>query len=415
MGACQMLGDKSIAHRALILSSWFKGVHTIYNFSNNEDVLTTLQALEGYGLNYKLESNILSVDSRKFIFKKGGINCNDSGTSARLLCGYLSGANVKTDIFGSEGLSIRPMNRVVKPLNAFGRDIQSNKGLLPLHIKPSLNLKAFDYDLSIPSAQVKACLILHAIFMDGVSTITGKIKTRDHLENLLSHFNYPMSLSDKKIKIQGSKRVNKNLIIELAGDISSASFIIVGALLLKGSAIKIKSVCFNKYRIGFINKLIDMGADITFENQKTICGEEVADISAKYSPNLVGIKIEQDEVPCMIDEVPLLCVVAAYAKGESIINGVSELKIKESNRIEAILANMKKMGGSVKVRGDSLIISPKNKLYNTTINSFNDHRIFMTFYIANLVSGQDFSEGLTDLSYKKSFVNFFDILKQVIQ
>ena len=413
VGTCQMFGDKSIAHRALILSSWFKGLHTIYNFSNNRDVLSTLQALEKYGLNYKLKSNTLSIDSRKFIFKEADINCNDSGTSARLLCGYLSGANVQTNIFGSKSLSIRPMNRAVKPLNAFGRDIHSNKGLLPIYIKPSLNLKAFNYDLRIPSAQVKACLILHAMFMEGVSIITGQIKTRDHLENLLTYFDYPISLTDKQIKIQGTKRIDKNLIIKLPGDVSSASFIIAGAILLKGSSIKIKNICFNKYRIGFINKLIDMGANITFDNKKSISGERVVDIYAKYSPYLNGIKVEKDEIPFMIDEIPMLCVVAAYAKGDSIINGIDELKIKESNRVEAILVNMSKMGGEVKAREDSLIISPKNKLHNTTINHFGDHRILASFEILSILINGTFS-----LNDKKcvqiSFPEFYSSIKSLL-
>jgi len=415
IGACQMLGDKSIAHRALILSSWFKGLHTIYNFPNNEDILTTLQALKGCGLKYKLEGNLLSIDSRKFFFKQVDINCNDSGTSARLLCGYLSGANVEANLFGSKSLSIRPMNRIVNPLNSFGRDIHSNKGLLPIHIKPSINLQNFNYELKIPSAQVKACLILHAMFMKGVSTITGQINTRDHLEILLNHFDYPISITDKKIKIEGVKRIAKNLTIKLPGDVSSASFIIAGAILIKGSSIKIKNICFNKYRIGFLNKLIDMGANIVFDNKKSISGEVVTNVHVKYSPYLIGIKIERDEVPFMIDEIPMFCIIASYANGESIINGIEELKIKESNRIEAIIFNMRKMGGEAKVRGDSLVISPKNKLHNTTISSFNDHRIFMAFYIANLVSKGKFEEDLTDFSYKKSFIDFFEILKEIIQ
>ena len=415
VGTCQMLGDKSIAHRALILSSWFQGVHTIDNFPNNKDILTTLKALKEFGLNCKLEGNVLSVDSRKFVFKQASVNCNDSGTSARLLCGYLSGVNIETNLFGSKGLSSRPMNRIVDPLNSFGRNIHSNQGLLPIHIKPSLNLQSFNYKLNIPSAQVKASLILHAMFMDGVSIISGQINTRDHLEILLKHFGYPIRITNQKIKITGIKRMIKNLAIKLPGDVSSASFIVAGAVLLKGSSIKIKNICFNKYRIGFLNKLIDMGANITFNNQKNNSGEVVADIHVKYSPYLTGITIAKDEVPFMIDEIPILCVVASYANGESIINGIEELKIKESNRVEAILFNIKKMGGEAKVRGDSLLIRPKNKLHNTTINSFNDHRIFMAFYISNLVSGGKFREELTDFSYKKSFINFFEILKQVIQ
>jgi len=409
IGSFKILGDKAIAHRLLIISSWFKGQHIINNFPKNEDVLTTLNSLKSYGLKYKFTNNSLCIDSVKFNFKKGTIDCNDSGTSARLLCGYLAGGNMETKIFGSKSLSERPMDRVVCPLNDFGADIQSAHGLLPLHIKPSLNFNSFEYNLKIPSAQVKACFILYAMFMKGVSTIRGLIHTRDHLENILSYFGYPITFKKNEINIQGVHRIAKNLSVELPGDISSASFIIGGAVLLKGSSITIKNVCFNKYRIGFIEALIDMGANISFKNKKDNYGERVADIIVNYSPELIGTKINSDSIPNLIDEIPILCIVASYAKGKTVINGIDELKIKESNRVEAILNNMERMGGLAKVVGNSLIITPKNKLHNTTINSFNDHRIFMAFYIANLIAGQDFNVKASEGCYKKSFIDFFDM------
>ena len=410
-----MLGDKSVAHRALILCSWFKGLHTIKNFPKNKDVLTTLNALELHGLTYKFNNKSITIDSSVFSFKETKVNCNNSGTSARLLCGYLSGANVKTTIFGSEGLSNRPMDRVFEPLNNFGAKIESNSGFLPLHIKPSLNFDSFEYDLKIPSAQIKSALIFYAMFMKGRSTLRGSLHTRDHLERLLSYFNYPISIKDNEISIKGSHRICKNLMIELPGDISSASFIVAGALLLEGSNITLKNICFNKYRIGFIEKLIEMGANISVNNKKNIYGDKIADISVSYSPDLTGIEVKEGAVPSMIDEIPMLCVVAAYAQGKSIIHGIDELKIKESNRVKAILNNMNKMGALVEVVSNSLIITPKNRLHNTTINSFDDHRIFMAFYIANLVSKGIFNKNSINSCYKKSFIDFFDILEEIIE
>ena len=413
-GTINILGDKSIAHRALILCSWFKGTHIIKNLPLNEDVLTTLSALESYGLRYVLNGHNISIDSSKFKFKEADINCNDSGTSARLLCGYLAGGKAKGAIFGSKALSNRPMRRICDPLNNFGANLESINGFLPIKIKPSTRFDTFDYDLKIPSAQIKASLILYAMFMRGESTISGLVKTRDHLENLLSYFSYPITIQDNKINVKGSDRLSKNLSIELPGDISSAAFIIGGAILLKGSSVQINNICFNKYRIGFIDKLIEMGANIAIKNKRNIYGEDVADITASYSPDLVGVKITSEFLPLMIDEIPIMCVIAAYAKGETIIEGIDELRVKESDRVEAIMCNMKKMNGLVHLVGDNLVITPKNKLHNTTIRSFGDHRIFMAFYIANLVSDQDFNTKTQDSCYKKSFTNFFDILEKVI-
>ena len=413
-GTFSLPGDKSIAHRALIVCSWYKGNHSIKNFPKNEDVLTTLGALKLNGLKYVFDNNSIYIDSTKFDFKESEINCNSSGTSARLLCGYLAGASIKTKIFGSDSLTMRPMRRICDPLNSFGANIKSSNGFLPIKINPSKRSDAFDYDLKIPSAQIKASLILYAMFMRGESSISGLVKTRDHLENLLSYFGYPITIQDNKINIQGSDRLSKNLSIELPGDISSAAFIIGGAILLKGSSVQINNISFNKYRIGFIDKLIEMGANITIKNKRSVYGEDIADITASYSPELVGVKISSDFLPLMIDEVPIMCVIAAYAKGETVIEGIDELRVKESDRVEAIMHNMKKMNGLTHLIEDKLVITPKNKLYNTTINSFGDHRIFMAFYIANLVSGQDFSRKSQDSCYKKSFTNFFDILDKVV-
>ena len=201
-----MLGDKSIAHRALILCSWFKGAHIIKNLPLNEDALTTLSALESYGLKYVLNGHNISIDSTEFKFKKADINCNDSGTSARLLCGYLAGGQAQGVIFGSKALSNRPMRRICDPLSNFGANIKSNNGFLPISIKPSQKFNTFSYNLKIPSAQIKASLILYAMFMRGESSISGLVKTRDHLENLLSYFGYPITIQDNKINIQGSDR-----------------------------------------------------------------------------------------------------------------------------------------------------------------------------------------------------------------
>jgi len=361
-------------------------------------------------------NNILKINSTNMQFKNLKINCNDSGTTARLMCGYLSGLNINCNIQGSDSLSKRPMSRIVDPLKSFGIDIDCKDGLLPIQMNKRDNgiNSTFNYKLKLPSAQIKSALIFHALSIEGSSIIEGGIKTRDHLEILLSYLNYPIKINNNKITIKGNYKISNNLNIKLPGDISSASFLIAGAVLLKDSRLIIRNIGINQYRMGFINKLIEMGAKIKLINKHIEYGELVADIKVKYSNNLKGVTITDSEVPSIIDEIPILCVVAAFAKGNTNIKGIKELKYKESNRIEAIIENFRNMNGEIKCNENNLLIKPKNKMYNTSIKSFGDHRIFMSFYIANLVLGAFYSDTLPDTCYAKSFTKFIDLMKEIV-
>ena len=414
-GDISLSGDKSIAHRALLLSSFIKGQHIIENFPNNQDVCSTLFILTQYGLEYILKDGIIKINSSKMNFKDLSIDCNDSGTTARLMCGYLSSLNINCTIKGSKSLSVRPMSRIVSPLKNFGVDINSTRGKLPIIIKKNQsNQLPFAYNLKIPSAQVKSALIFYALSSDGISSIEGQINTRDHLELLLSYLKYPIKIDNNKILVKGNHKLSDNFHIKLPGDISSASFLIGAAILLKGSKLIIRNVGVNPYRMGFINKLIDMRAKIELINTQTKYGELVSDIKVEYSNNLRGIIVSDKEVPSMIDEIPIFCVIAAFAKGDTKIEGINELKYKESNRINGIIENFAAMNGNIEYHGNNLLIKPKNKMYNTSIISFNDHRIFMSFYIANLALNRFYSDSLPDKCYNKSFENFIDIMKDIV-
>ena len=414
-GDINLTGDKSITHRVLLLTSFVKGQHIIKNFPKNDDVMTTLSILNQYGLNYYLNNNNINIDSRNMSFKDSEINCNDSGTTARLMCGYLSGLDINCTIKGSDSLSKRPMSRIVDPLVSFGVDIDCNNGMLPIKIKKRNQIKSkFNYKLHLPSAQIKSSLIFYALSINGESTIKGKIQTRDHLELFLSYLKYPIKINNNNISIIGNYKVSNNLIIDLPGDISSASFLIAAAILLQDSKLIVRNICINPYRMGFINQLINMGAKIKLINQRSKYGELIADIKVKYSINLKGIVVKEQDVPSMIDEIPIFCVVAAFAKGNTEIKGIKELKYKESNRIIAIIENFKAMGGNIESVNNNLLIKPKKKMYNTSIKSFNDHRIFMSFYIANLALGQFYSDKLEDNCYRKSFMNFIEVMQKVV-
>ena len=415
-GNITLPGDKSIAHRVLILLSMIKGNHIIKNVPQNKDIDTTLSILNQFGLLYQNCGNDrLSINSNNMEFKDLTINCNDSGTTARLMCGLIAGLNINCKIYGSKSLSKRPMSRIIDPLTDFGVTIKSNKGLLPIEIKKNNTKKiGFDYNLKIASAQVKSALMLYALNINKDCTIKGKIHTRDHLENLLKFSKYPISIEKNTIRLNKGKLVESNWSIGIPGDISSASFLIAATVLLKKSDLIIKQIGINKYRMGFINKLIEMGANIDVDSYLNPQGEEEGTIYVKHSKSLKGITVNPEEVPSMIDEIPIFCVVAAFAKTKTIIKGVNELKFKESDRIKSIIENFKSMGGLIDINNDNLVITPTNNLYNTNIKSFSDHRIFMSFYIANLALGTFYSDTLSEQCYDKSFKNFIDIMKEIV-
>ena len=406
-------GDKSIAHRALILASFAKGKHQIDNFPINEDVLSTLKIFHNYGLKYNLINNKIMIDSSHLSFKDSIIDCNESGTTARLLIGYFSGLNINVKIEGASTLLKRPMKRIVQPLKNCGVDIRSGDYQLPLKVNAGSDLKPIDYSLNIPSAQVKSGLILYAISINGKSTLKGQIHTRDHLENLLFSLGYPIHVKEDKIEINGGVKINKNINMKIPGDFSSASFIICVALLKRGCRIKINGVGINKYRIGFLEAAIQMGAKINILNKQIVYGEPIADICIDYSDNLKGITIDKSNTVRMIDEVPILSVLACYAEGDTVVQGISELKVKESNRVKSIIDNIQAMGGYAKLKDDSLVIKGRKRLYNTTIKSFDDHRIFMSFYIANRLISEKVSYDMNDTSYSKSFPSFISMVEGI--
>ncbi len=408
-------GDKSISHRAIIISSFIPGVHKIRNIPKNEDVLITLDILSNYGLKINYNKDLLMLDSTNMLFNNTIVNCGDSGTTARLMIGYLTGLNISATILGSTTLSKRPMDRIINPLRSFGANIQLETNQLPAILNRSNKLETFDFNLNIPSAQIKSALILYALSLNGRSIIRGKIKTRDHLEILLSHLKYPIFIKRDRIEIDGGFKIKKCMDFKVPGDISSAAFIIAAAILNQNSHITIKGVCINKYRSGFLRAIAKMGAKIKILNKKNIYGEEIGDISAQYSKQMHGIIINKTQVVDTIDEIPILSVIACFASGTTIIEGVEELKIKESDRVLAIIDNINSMGGEAKQDNNNLVIKGKKRLYNTYIKSFNDHRIFMSFYIANRLINKNLDTNFNDLSYKKSFPEFLDIIDRVFK
>tara|TARA_A100001011_G_C14322509_1_gene851607 strand:+ start:18794 stop:20059 length:1266 start_codon:yes stop_codon:yes gene_type:complete len=407
-------GDKSIAIRALILCIYYKGIHKIYNLPNNDDVKSTLSALNKIGLKFKLIKNGIQLNSTKLKLNNLEIDCNESATAARLLMGYFSGLNIKTIIKGQKTLKNRPMERIINPLKSVGVNIKSNDQLLPLQILGSDYLKPLDIKLEIASAQIKSALILYAMSINGESKIGGLIDTRDHLERMLLYNKYPIKIKNNEIRILGNSNNIKNLNIKIPGDISSASFLICASILSKNSNIQIMNVCINKYRTGFIDVACKMGAKIIIKNKRNINGESVGDIYVLNGEKLKGINIDKNIVPNIIDEIPIISILAINADGKTTFNGISELRVKESDRLKAIISNIKLMNGDSAELKDNLVINGNKKLHNTTISSFNDHRIFMSFYIANKLINKNYKDKTNDNCYQKTFPNFIDEMDKVI-
>ncbi len=390
IGSLNLPGDKSISHRALFFSAMAKGKSVIYNLSDGDDVLSTMNCLSALGVGFKNESNLLSIDGRgKYGLKKPEkiLFAGNSGTTARLLTGVLSVQNFDSEISGDESLSKRPMKRVTVPLIDSGANIKlKDTGTLPVKIFPPLEFFPIQHNMQVASAQVKTSLILAGLHLEKESFIIENIQTRDHTERIL---NLKTHKTKNGIRINFSSanypEVNKYFI---PSDISSAAYFIVLALLLKHSQVKINNVSLNPTRTGFIELLKKMGANIFIERVDTVNNEPVGDLIAKSS-ELKNIEIPQDIIPNIIDEIPILTVAGIFADGEFKIDKISELRKKESDRISSICHNLSKLGLQVQQWDEGFSFTGRiaNNI-KPVFDSFNDHRIAMAFSICSLLLKQ---------------------------
>lgn len=393
-----LLGDKSIAHRALIIGALGKGEYVIKNFPDNLDCLSTLKCMEMLGVKVKIQNSVLYVKSPGFEnFNKevGNLNAGNSGTTARLLTGVLAGLAIEATIDGDASLRTRPMARVILPLTQMGANISSIDNLLPIKFDKSRKLEGIEYIMPVASAQVKSSLLIAGFLAEGNTTIIENQSTRDHSERMFKALGSDIEIKSSKISISNSSICVKDMI--LPGDISSAAFLIGYALLHEDCNIKIENVLLNERRKKYIDILLRMNASIEYEVLKIENYEEVGYIVAKSS-NLKGITIEPEEIPNIIDEIPILAVLSCFAHGTTIFNGIGELKYKESNRIKAIADNLKECDVELSYSENYLEIIGNNKYFNKdiVINPYNDHRIAMAF------------AALGSRNYKSTIINNWD-------
>jgi len=391
-GSFRVPGDKSISHRSIILASIAQGTTHISGFLEGEDSLNTLAAFRVMGVPIERDGNqviVQGVGLHGLQKPDRVLQMGNSGTAMRLMLGLLAGQSFDTMLAGDVSLSKRPMNRVIKPLLEMNANIESQAaGTAPLQIRAQPNLEAINYAMPIASAQVKSCIMLAALYAEGETTITELAPSRDHTERMLKGFGCELVNENLQISVRGKQTLYATD-IDVPADISSAAFFLVAASIAPGSEITLQHVGVNPTRTGVIQVLRLMGADISLLNERDIGGEPVADIRVR-SAQLNGIHIPEALVPLAIDEFPVLFVAAACAKGETILTGAEELRVKESDRIEAMALGLKKLGIAVEVMPDGIRIQG-GSMKGAVVESYGDHRIAMAFSVASLVASEAIS------------------------
>lgn len=387
-GKIRVPGDKSISHRSIMLGSLAEGVTHVSGFLQGEDSLATLQAFRSMGVNIEGPDNgvvrIHGVGLHGLAAAGKPLNLGNSGTSMRLLSGLLAGQSFESELIGDESLSKRPMRRVTDPLATMGAVIRSaTGGTAPLVIEGGHVLRGIHYDLPVASAQVKSCLLLAGLYAQGQTCVTEPAPTRDHTERMLQGFGYPIERQGSTVCLQGGGKLTATD-LDVPADISSAAFFMVGASIAGGSDLLLEHVGMNPTRIGVINILQKMGADISVQNEKTVSGEPVADLRIKSAP-LRGIHIPEDQVPLAIDEFPVLFVAAACAQGQTVLTGAHELRVKESDRIQVMADGLIALGVNARPTEDGMIIDG-GAISGGRVDSHGDHRIAMAFAMASLRS-----------------------------
>ena len=389
-GTFELIGDKSISHRAIMFSSIAKGKTKITNFLMGQDCLSTIDCFRKMGVD-------ISIDNRNVIVNGVGLNglkkpkdvldVGNSGTTIRLLSGILAGNDFESILIGDESIAKRPMKRVTDPLREMGCRIEGkdDANYTPIKIYGG-NLNGIDYKMPVSSAQVKSALILASLYANNSSIIREKSRSRNHTEIMLNSFGADIKVNNLDINVNPIEELYSPEEINVVGDISSAAFIIAGATIVPRSEVIIKNVGLNETRTGILEVLSNMNGNFEIMNKRVSNGEFVGDLVVRYSDNLIGTTIDSDLIPRLIDEIPIIAIMATQAEGQTIIKDAKELKVKESNRIKAMVDNLKNMGADIEELDDGMIIKGKNKLNGAYINTFNDHRIAMAFSIASLIS-----------------------------
>lgn len=412
-GAFKVPGDKSISHRALLFSSLAEGKSEISGISTGGDVKSTMSCLRQLGVKIEQSGGVVKVQGEgKWAFKRpeSTLDAGNSGTTMRLLTGILAGQKFETAITGDETLRRRPMQRIVGPLSEMGAKIVGSDNMTaPLRVFPADKLHGIRYELPLPSAQVKSSIILAGMFAEGETIVVEPVESRDHTERMLK---LPKTKGPSGLET----RITQDYEVmpaeyDVPGDISSAAFFLAAGAILPSSTVTARGITLNPTRTGFLDVLEMMGAKVKIENVREAAGEPLGDVTVSHS-ELKGVEIGGEMIPRLIDEIPVIGVLAAFAKGETRIRDAHDLRRKESDRIVAVVDNLDAMGGEVQELDDGFVVNGTGHLAGADIDTYKDHRIAMAFAVAGLAA-----DGVTTIRNAEwaqiSFPEFYDILERI--
>lgn len=414
-GSIRVPGDKSISHRSIIFGSLAEGETKVYDILRGEDVLSTMQVFRDLGVEIVDKDGVVTIQGVGMDGLKApqnALNMGNSGTSIRLISGVLAGADFEVEMFGDDSLSKRPMDRVTLPLKKMGVSIsgQTERDLPPLHLKGTKNLTPIHYELPIASAQVKSALIFAALQAQGQSVIIEKECTRNHTEDMLRQFGGDLSVDGKKITVQGPQKLNGQTVV-VPGDISSAAFWLVAGLIVPNSHVVLKNVGINETRTGIIDVIRAMGGKLEITDIDPIA--KSATLTVETS-DLKGTEIGGALIPRLIDELPIIALLATQAQGQTVIKDAEELKVKETDRIQVVADALNSMGATITPTTDGMIIKGKSALHGARVNTFGDHRIGMMTAIAALLVADGEVELDRAEAINTSYPSFFDDLETLI-
>lgn len=411
-GQIKVPGDKSISHRAVMLGSLANGVTEISGFLKGADCLSTIDCFKKMGIDIDINGENITVHGNGLRgLKKPDemLYTGNSGTTTRLLCGILAGQNFDTSITGDASIQKRPMGRVVQPLSMMGAKIENE--YCPLYITGT-KLHGIDYKMPVASAQVKTAIILAGLYADGETVIHEIEKSRDHTELMLSAMGADLTVDNLDITVKPTNALTA-VNVDVPGDISSAAFFLVLGAIMLNSQITVTNVGINPTRTGIIDVLKDMGADITLENVHTSAGETVADITVRSS-SLKGTTVGGDIIPRLIDELPIIAVAAVFADGQTVIKDAQELKVKETNRIRAVVDEFNKCGIAITETDDGMIINGGKSIHGADFKTYGDHRMAMSLTVlAQLADGESTLDDsdCACVSYPTFFDDFYKLGK----
>lgn len=410
LGTIKVPGDKSVSHRAVMLGSLADGKTEITGFLRGADCLSTIGCFRNMGIDINIDGEHVTVIGKGLhglTAPEKMLYTGNSGTTTRLLCGILAGQPFDSSITGDASIQKRPMKRVTAPLSLMGASIENE--YCPLYIKGSA-LHGIDYKMPVASAQVKTAIILASLYADGETVIHETEKSRDHTELMLGAMGADIDVSGLDISVRKTDKLSP-IRAEVPGDISSAAFFMVLGLILPNSEITITNVGVNPTRTGIIDVLRDMGADIKLENMRSSAGENVADITVRSSA-LKGTIIGGEIIPRLIDELPIIAVAAVFADGETIIKDAQELKVKETNRIRAVVDEFKKCGIDITETDDGMIINGGKNIHGANFKTYGDHRMAMSLTVLAQLADGDSTIDDSDcacVSYPSFFDDFYKL------